>query len=372
MQEKRMKHFELLTGVSCNVFDVKLKNFEKCENTFCAKCPKQCDFKNLHLYGCYESVRWDNKYIYYCPMDFIFIAVPFFDEYAILSGGVILGPVLMGEEEFQQSFNLPRMSTGRVNSLTETASALFFNKNSDLQKEDTGDFLNAIYKELEILPKLEEYPIDLEKKIQEAIAQGDEKNAKEYLNKLLGEIFFRSNGNFQTIKVRALELVVLLSRSAIEGGADTEQIFSLNDGYIEEIDKFDSVEKLAVWLSSIINKFVSYVFEFKDVRHSVTLHKIIGFIRNNYMKKISLDEIADYVFMSKSHVSKIFNEEMGMSISAYVNKVRIKKSCSLLRDLSLSIAEIATLTGFEDPSYFTKQFKAETGISPKEFRERLE
>lgn len=373
MQEKKIKHFSSLTGVCCNVFDVKLKSFEKCENVFCANCKKACDYKNIHLYGCYESVRWDNKYIYYCPMDFIFVALPVFDEYDILSSGVVLGPILMGEqEEFQQTYNLPQMTTVNVNDLAEIASALFSVKASGLQKQETNDFLNDIYKELEILPKISEYPIDLEKKIQDAIVEGDGKNAKEYLNKLLGEIFFRSNGNFQIIKARALELVVLLSRSAIEGGADTEHIFLLNDGFIKEIDKFDSVEKLGVWLSSVINRFVSYVFEFKDVRHSVTLHKIIGFIRNNYMKKITLDEIADHVYMSKSHVSKIFNEEMGMSISIYINKVRIKKSKSLLRDGSLSIAQIATLTGFEDPSYFTKQFKMETGLSPKEFRERLE
>ena len=372
MQEKKMKHFSSLTGVACNLFDVKLKSFENSENLFCSQCKKHCDCKNIHLYGCYESVRWDNKYIYYCPMDFIFIAVPAVDEYGILNSGVILGPVLMGEEEdYQSAYDLPRMDTGKVNDLAEIASTLFATVNTDGDREEVGDFLNSIYKELEILPKIEKYPIDLEKKLQEAIVHGDEKNAKEYLNRLLGEIFFRSNGDFPTIKARALELVILLSRSAIEGGADTDHIFLLNDGFIKEIDKFDTVEKLGVWLAGVINRFVGYVFEFKDVRHSVTLHKIIGFIRNNYMKKITLDEIADQVYMSKSHVSKIFNEEMGMSLSVYVNKVRIKKSRSLLHDSSLSIAEIANLTGFEDQSYFTKQFKIETGMSPKEFREKL-
>ena len=51
------------------------------------------------------------------------------------------------------------------------------------------------------------------------------------------------------------------------------------------------------------------------------------------------------------------------------NKTRVEKSKRLLRDTELPIVEIANLTGFEDQSYFTKQFKAETGLSPKEFRE---
>ena len=75
--------------------------------------------------------------------------------------------------------------------------------------------------------------------------------------------------------------------------------------------------------------------------------------------------------MSKSYVSKIFNEEIGENISVYVNKIRIEKSCKLLRDPSLTIAEIANLVGFENQSYFAKQFKMEIGVSPKEFREKF-
>ena len=373
MQEKKIKHFSSLTGVDCNIFDVKLKRFEEFENTFCSKCPKVCDYTNTHLYGCYESIRWDNKYIYYCPMDLIFVATPVTDEYGILSSGIITGPLQMCEvEDFQRTIgNAPRMDTRKVNDLAEIASALFATAYQTNKKENVGDFLNTLYKELELLPSVDGYPIELEKKIQEAIAQGNEKNAKEYLNRLLGEIFFRSNGDFGIIKARALELVVLLSRSAIDGGADVEQIFSLNDNYIKEIEKFDTIEKLGMWLSSIINKFIGYVFEFKAVRHSVTIRKIIGYIHDNYMCKITLDDIAEYVYMSKSYVSKIFNEEIGENISVYVNKIRIEKSCKLLRDPSLTIAEIANLVGFENQSYFAKQFKMEIGISPKEFREKF-
>ena len=88
------------------------------------------------------------------------------------------------------------------------------------------------------------------------------------------------------------------------------------------------------------------------------------------MNKITLDEIAEHVSMSKSHISKIFNEGMGVSISTYINRTRIERSKRLLKSTTLTIAEIAVLTGFEDQSYYTKQFKAETGLSPKEFRKR--
>ena len=371
MKEKIIKHFSSLTGVDVNIFDVRLKCFETQSDLFCKRCPRACDYNRLHLYGTYESARWDEKYIYYCPLDFIFITVPTVDSDGIMNSGVILGPIVMGEaEDFEDTYGLPNLATARVNDLAEVASHVFSDKRDSAQRESVTDFLNAIYRELELLPKNKEYPIELEKRLQASIAEGNEMKAKEYLNRLLGEIFFRSNCEFGVIKSRVLELIVLLSRSAIEGGADTEQIFLLNNGYIEEINKFDTVEKLSVWLSGIINRFIGYVFEFHDVRHSVTLHKVIGYIRSNYMNKITLDEIAEHVSMSKSHISKIFNEGMGVSISTYINRTRIERSKRLLKSTTLTIAEIAVLTGFEDQSYYTKQFKAETGLSPKEFRKR--
>lgn len=372
MLHKKIRHFSALTGTDVHLLDVATKSFESDANSFCSRCPRRCDYKNTHLYGCYESVRWDHKYIYCCPMDFTFVAVPVMGEYENPEKGVIIGPVLMGElSDFEETYGLPHMETPRVNDLTEVASALFSPQSGE-RAEYTGDFLNTVYQELELLPKSKGYPIDLEKRLQSAIVDGDEANAREYLNRLLGEIFFRSNGDPEIIKARVLELLVLLSRSAIEGGADVSQIFALNNDYIREIDRFESVEKLSGWLSGIINRFISYMFDFSDIKHSVEIHKITGYIRNNYMKKITLDDIAEYVYMSRSRVSKIFNEEMGMSVSSYINKVRVERAKRLLRDPLLSIADIANLTGFDDQSYFSKQFKTVIGVSPKKFREKTQ
>lgn len=72
--------------------------------------------------------------------------------------------------------------------------------------------------------------------------------------------------------------------------------------------------------------------------------------------------------MSKSYISKIFREEMQCSITDYINKIRIMKSKSFLMDRSLSIDDIAAMTGFTDKSYFTKVFKKIIGISPGKYR----
>jgi len=371
---KYQKHLESAFGVECNFFDVLLKEFKNPSSMYCISCRRQCDFKKTHLYGFYESVRWDNKYIYYCPCGYIFIAVPVFADSTMPYAGIITGPVLMeNPEDFDGDYDssIPNFSTSAVNDITELISAIFAPKlKAVAHRESTEDFLNSIYKELEILPETEDYPIELEKELQTTIMERNGKRARSVLNRLLGQIFFRSDGNFKIIKARVLELIVLLSRSAIEGGADIKQIFNLNNSYISEIENFKTLEEMSIWLTEIINRFVSYVFEFRDIKHADTIYKITAYIKSNYMKKITLDSIAEYVYLSRTYVSKIFKDEMKITLSQYINQVRIEKSKLLLADNSLSLASVADLVGYEDQSYFTKTFKNIEGISPGKYREK--
>ena len=88
-----------------------------------------------------------------------------------------------------------------------------------------------------------------------------------------------------------------------------EQIFSLNNNCIQEIEKFTSLDRLIFWLNSIINRFINYVFELNDEKHDDIMYKTTAYIKSNYMKKITLDDIAGHVYLSRAELSKIFREE---------------------------------------------------------------
>lgn len=375
--EKYKHHIFGLCNIDCNLFDIRLKKFVK-ESSFCQSCPKYSDHANTHLYGCYEAHRWGNRYIYYCPKGFIFIAVAISDEMNIMNYGVIAGPIIMGEpDEEQKEFAeiIPSMTTSKVNDLTELMVPIFCTTHQlDRQPEQiqTEVFLNDMYKVAEESSdsSFQNYPIFLENDLKNSIIDGNDKRAKEVLNLLLGHIFFHSAGNLDKIKERVIELIVQLSRFSIEGGADIPQIFSLNHNYLQEVKHFQSIEQLSVWLSSIINQYIGYVFEFHDIKHSDTIHKAVRYIKENYMKKITLDDIAQHVYLSKPYLSKIFKEEMDITLVNYINQLRIDKSKSMLSDPSLSLVDVANLVGFEEQSYFNKVFKSLTGISPGQYRKK--
>ena len=373
--EKYRQHIAGLCGVDCNLFDIRLKKFAL-EMEFCKQCPKYQDYTNTHLYGCYEAQRWGNRYIYYCPRGFIFIAVAIVDEMDIMDYGVIAGPILMGEAEEEQKQFLhlvPQLSTRQVNDLAELMLPVFCRTlQISRQREhiQTEVFLNDIYKVAEEKKPTQEYPIFLEKDLRNSIIKGNAERTKEVLNSLLGHIFFYSSGDLKRIKERVIELIVQLSRFSIEGGADIPQVFSLNHNYVQEVERFESIEQLSVWLSSVINRYIAYVFEFHDIKHSDTIHKAVQYVKKNYMKKITLDDVASHVYLSKAYLSKIFKEEMDVSLVHYINRLRIDKSKALLGDLSLSLIDVANLVGFEEQSYFNKVFKSLNGVSPGQYRKK--
>lgn len=367
------EHLSNLCGASCLTFNHRAKDFIGDKRCFCRECRNRSNYGNIHLYGCYEAERWGGKYIYYCPMGFIFVSVSLSE--AFTEHSVVAGPILMGEaEDFPETYGLPVFTPGKVTDLQEIMLGLFNPKQTGqdtYEHTTTEDFLREIaafsHDGSEYTSK--QYAIRLEQELKKAVMEKDAQNAKKIMNQLLGHIFFDTGSNLKRIKARVLELIVILSRAAIEGGADIDRMFALDLDNVELVSRMKSIEQLSVWLVNIINKYISYVFEFADIKHVDTVFKTTRYIRENYAQKLSLDTIAGHIYLSKSYLSKTFKEETGMSITAYINQVRVEKSKQYLADRAYSLADIANAVGFDDQSYYTKVFKAVTGISPGKYRE---
>ena len=182
-------------------------------------------------------------------------------------------------------------------------------------------------------------------------------------------MYFSSGNDFEEIKARSLELIVLLSRACVESGADEELIFGMNHKYIREISSFTSIEDLTQWFTNIMTRFTDQVFNLRDIKHADTIFKALEFIKANYMKKISLEDVAKSVYLSSSYFSKIFKQEMKCNFNTYINLFRIESSKELLKDPTVELVDIASIVGFEDQSYFSKVFKKIVGISPGKYRE---
>lgn len=240
--------------------------------------------------------------------------------------------------------------------------------NREIQQADISDYIHTL-KSQNLLETPASYPIEKEKELIQAIETGDKKASQILLNEILGHIFFSSGRNFDIIRARVLELVVVLSRAALDGGADMEQIFGLNYTYLTEINSFQTIEDLSYWLSRLMTRFTDCVFNLVDVKHVDIIYKSIRFMKENYTHKLTLEDVAREVHLSPSYFSRIFKEEMHANFNSYLNKIRIDRAKQFLLRDDINLVDISNLVGYEDQSYFSKVFKKMTGVSPGKFRE---
>lgn len=103
-------------------------------------------------------------------------------------------------------------------------------------------------------------------------------------------------------------------------------------------------------------------------RQSSLLSHAIVYIRKNYTCDLHTQTIADYCHCSTSTLSHIFKKQIGKSIPAYVRELRIENAQRLLLNTQLSVGQISDALGFCNSNYFCSMFKAETDLSPSEFR----
>ncbi|WP_159516943.1 AraC family transcriptional regulator [Sunxiuqinia indica] len=96
----------------------------------------------------------------------------------------------------------------------------------------------------------------------------------------------------------------------------------------------------------------------------------INFMLENINQKFKLEKLAKAVGLSKSHYSRLFLTRTGHSPIDYFIQLKIQRSCRLLDNNDLSIADVAREAGFEDQFYFSRQFRKVMNMSPTEYRKR--
>ncbi len=101
------------------------------------------------------------------------------------------------------------------------------------------------------------------------------------------------------------------------------------------------------------------------------LKPALKFIDQNYQKKIYLEKMAYLCNISPSYFSKIFKRETGLTFSAYVNQIKLTEAKRLLETTQSPIINISLDLGFDDCGYFIKVFKKQEGETPAAYRKRL-
>ncbi len=157
-----------------------------------------------------------------------------------------------------------------------------------------------------------------------------------------------------------LTLMKILTRQLQE----REQLFS---GYESELYGYGNIYDMNVYTKKFIEHLKQKVPSGNDTQLKMLIDQAKEYISNNYQKNISRNDVADYMFLSASYFSRCFKQQTGMKFIDYLTNLRIQRSCELLLDNNNKISDVCEAVGYNSPSYFTRVFKNEVGLTPHEY-----
>lgn len=182
------------------------------------------------------------------------------------------------------------------------------------------------------------------------------------------EIFFEKlTGNKQFSSAYTKYLCMEIVKKAFEKAAKNSQ--SDIKRYVEEIFKCNTLAQLSQSVQQAIDMITPEPEYDDENKNKKVIKEIIGIIEENYMMDISLEWVADKVFLSPGYLSYLFKREVGQSLVKYITSYRLEKARHLLQNTNMKIVDICEKVGYNNVSYFCLIFKNYYGLSPAKFRE---
>ena len=201
-----------------------------------------------------------------------------------------------------------------------------------------------------------------------SIRRGDRGEARDILNHLLVGMIHQAGDRLELAKSFFMELVAMMSRTAVESGGSPESSLGSNFASIAELGAITSEEKLAVWLHETLERVMDSIQRNRTRTPDALVAGALRYMADNCCRDIGRDEAAAAACVSPSHFSRLIRKRFGQSFTDLLNQMRIDRAVELLNNTDKPLKSIALETGFADQSYFTKVFRRWRGVPPAQFR----
>ena len=215
--------------------------------------------------------------------------------------------------------------------------------------------------------------IEIEKEILNIVSSGD----LTALDAFVKNFKTVRNGNLGISELREAKdmLIVattLISRQAIKEGVDKEEALLLSDNIIQKCELTNDISTILSLNYQCIYEFTKKVSFFKRNNNNELANKVTNYILNNISKRISLDELAKSLYMSKSNLCLKFKEQNNKTLNDFILEKKIQYSLNLLKKEDVPLSNVSEYLGFSSLAHFSRTFKNIMGFTPSEYRKKQE
>src|SRR2546430_6181133 len=211
-----------------------------------------------------------------------------------------------------------------------------------------------------------------ENKLLHAITRGDPHMLKTAMDKgkELSWPYRHPNSPVRSMKNLSFSANTLFRKAAESGGVHPLYLDSISGKFAIQIEQAQSIAELIYLYEEMLQAYCSMVRELSVATLSSLVGEAVTSIRFNIDQPLNLNRIADTLGVHPSHLSRTFKKELGMTLTAYINTLRIEEAKYMLDSSNASVTEIASSVGYSDSNYFSKVFTKLEHVTPHAYRKR--
>lgn len=179
-----------------------------------------------------------------------------------------------------------------------------------------------------------------------------------------------SSDPVRNIMYHFVTAVALIARFCVEDGLPHDVAYTLSDIYIQRADKMNDVNAILDLLGEMQIDFAERMKKLKK-ENVISLHvrRCIDYIYEHLHEELTLNVLSEHVGLNPSYLSKLFSKETGMSVKAFVIREKVRTAENLLKNSDFSCLDISLALGFSSQSAFISTFRKQVGMTPKKYRE---
>jgi len=319
-----------------------------------------------------EALRWGEPAVQPGPDETVLWAVPVMVN-ARVAGGLVAG--IAEARLFRRGSTAPvidvRAACTDLRRLAEehnlTNAALLELRRQAYRREQARAEAIHAYKANPFFQLRSTYLLD-EPSLVAAIRKGDCHEARNILNRLLVAMIHHAGDRLELVKSLFMELVVTMSRTAVEGGGVPEELLGSRYDAIARLATIHDDEELASWLNEMLERIMDAIHAAPRHPHAAMLEHAMRIISERCCEKLTRDQVAEEAGMSRSHFSRMFRQHFGCNFSDVLLRLRTERAAKLLAETDRPLKIIALECGFTDQSHLTRVFRQHYRVPPAQYR----
>ena len=319
-----------------------------------------------------EGLRWGEPTITYGEGGSMFWAVPLMHNAELLGG---LVATIHEDDLFPDRTNRPvadlRLACTELRLLAErhnlTNAALLEKRRWQyVREQERAELLQT--SKIDAPLRVRQLYLQAEPELMGAIRRADRPQARAVLNQILTALLNAAGERFGLVRSFFIELVATMSRTAVEAGAEADQLLGSEDHDLARLARVETMEELAACLRDLLERTIDSLEQHRDSVESIVIANAVTMMRQRLGESLTRDGVADAMCLSPSHFSRLFKQHTGRTFTELLTRMRMDHAAELLVRTDLSLTQVAERCGFVDGSYFGKVFRRQMGATPRDYR----